>query len=83
VALVDAFNVVEQQLEAALAGGRNGGGGGHGGGGGGGRVGNGIVPKLRRDLWSIYDALPRDVQQTLSFSPHHAANLQVRDVDAE
>jgi hypothetical protein len=67
VALVDAFNVVEQQLEAALD---------HGALGGGGGGGSGIVAKLRRDLWSIYDALPRDVQQTLSFSPHHAANLQ-------
>lgn len=71
MALVDAFNVVERQLEAALAEGGNGGGSG---------LGAGIVSKLRRDLWSIYDALPRDVQQTLSFSPHHAANLQVRPV---
>eukprot|EP00976_Prorocentrum_cordatum_P084851 1185827-Prorocentrum_minimum.AAC.4 len=36
-----------------------------------------LQAKLRRDLWRIYGCLPRDMQQTLSFTPHRAALLQV------
>eukprot|EP00850_Spirogloea_muscicola_P017288 SM000147S01107 [mRNA] locus=s147:47283:48238:- [translate_table: standard] len=36
-----------------------------------------IMLKLRADLRAIYDALPRDMQQMLLFTPHRAALLQV------
>jgi len=84
VSLVDAFNVVEAQLLAEQESGRSNNGGVE-------RLpsrnGNGflnllaqervqITNKLRRDLWAIYGALPRDVQQTFSFNPQRAAVLR-------
>ncbi|KAK3237443.1 hypothetical protein CYMTET_52482 [Cymbomonas tetramitiformis] len=74
VQLVDAFTTVEQQLQAelALSGGELGGSSGDS------RHSHtaAVIKKFRGDLWAIYDKLPRDVQQTLSFTPHLAALMQ-------